>query len=63
MAVLGTADCDLQAIMASVRRLAELDFDALLPGHRDVVLDGGKAHVEQARATIDLAHRPAQLFA
>lgn len=63
VAVLGTADCDLQALLASVRRLAELDFDALLPGHRDVVLDGGKAHVEQARATIDTLTVPPNWFA
>lgn len=46
-------DCDLGASLASVRRLAELEFDALLPGHGAVSLRAGKAHVEMAQAAID----------
>jgi glyoxylase-like metal-dependent hydrolase (beta-lactamase superfamily II) len=63
VAVLATADCDLQALLASVRRLASEDFDALLPGHSQIVLDGGKAHVEQAKASIDNLEVPANWFA
>jgi len=63
VAVLATADCDLQALLASVRRLAAEEFDALLPGHAEIVLDGGKAHVEQARATIDKLDVPPNWFA
>lgn len=63
VAVLATADCDLQALLASVRRLAGEDFDALLPGHAQIVLDGGKAHVEQAKATIDSLNVPPNWFA
>jgi glyoxylase-like metal-dependent hydrolase (beta-lactamase superfamily II) len=62
VAVLATADCDLQALLASVRRLAGEDFDALLPGHAQIVLDGGKAHVEQAKATIDSLTVPPNWF-
>jgi hydroxyacylglutathione hydrolase len=62
VAVLATADCDLQALLSSVRRLAGEEFDALLPGHAQIVLDGGKAHVEQARATIDSLNVPANWF-
>jgi glyoxylase-like metal-dependent hydrolase (beta-lactamase superfamily II) len=62
VAVLATADCDLQALLASVRRLAGEEFDALLPGHAQIVLDGGKAHVEQARATIDSLNVPPNWF-
>ena len=63
VAVLATADCDLQALLASVRRLAGEEFDALLPGHAQIVLDGGKAHVEQAKATIDNLNVPPNWFA
>jgi glyoxylase-like metal-dependent hydrolase (beta-lactamase superfamily II) len=46
-------DCDLGASLDSVRRLAALDFDALLPGHGAIALDGGQDHVRAALATID----------
>ena len=49
----GIADCDLQASLASVRRLAGLEFDALLPGHGAIALHDGGAHVGAALATID----------
>ena len=63
VAVLATADCDLQTLLASVRRLAGEEFDALLPGHAEIVLDGGRAHVEQARETIDKLDVPPNWFA
>ena len=49
----GIPDCDLQASLASVRRLAGLEFDALLPGHGAIALHDGGAHVGAALATID----------
>ncbi len=63
VAVLATADSDLQALLASVRRLAGEEFDALLPGHAQIVLDGGRDHVEQAKATIDKLDIPPNWFA
>jgi hydroxyacylglutathione hydrolase len=45
-------DCDLAASLASVRRLAGVEFDALLPGHGALALDGGKSHVDLAAAAI-----------
>lgn len=62
VAVLATADCDLQALLASVRRLAGEEFDSLLPGHAQIVLDGGRAHVEQAKTTIDNLNVPPNWF-
>ena len=62
VAVLATADCNLQALLSSVRRLADEEFKALLPGHAEIVLDGGKAHVEQAKATIDALTVPPNWF-
>ena len=49
----GIPDCDLAASMASVRRLAALEFDALLPGHGAVALTDGHAHVDAAVAVLD----------
>ncbi|MFN0152968.1 MAG: MBL fold metallo-hydrolase [Gaiella sp.] len=63
VAVLATADCDLQALLDSVRRLAGEDFDALLPGHRELVMEDGKAHVLQAKAAIDNLDVPGNWFA
>jgi glyoxylase-like metal-dependent hydrolase (beta-lactamase superfamily II) len=45
-------DCDLQAALASVLRLEQLDFDAFLPGHGAVTLAGGHQHVEMAAKTV-----------
>jgi hydroxyacylglutathione hydrolase len=46
-------DCDLAASLASVRRLGELEFDALLPGHGAIALSDGASHVALATSTID----------
>lgn len=46
-------DCDLTASLRSVRRLGDLEFAALLPGHGAIALDGGLDHVRAAVATID----------
>jgi glyoxylase-like metal-dependent hydrolase (beta-lactamase superfamily II) len=53
-------DCDLAASLASVRRLAALEFDALLPGHGAMALSGGGAHTAAAMAAIDRLAVPAQ---
>ena len=45
-------DCDIADSMASVARLALLDFDALLPGHGPISLRDGHAHVELAATTM-----------
>lgn len=44
-------DCSLQKYAASVRKLAELEFDALLPGHLGISLANGKRHIEMAAET------------
>ena len=41
-------DCSIQKSADSVAKLARLEFDALLPGHAAVCLDGGMRHVETA---------------
>jgi glyoxylase-like metal-dependent hydrolase (beta-lactamase superfamily II) len=48
-----TADCDLPAMVASIRRLHGLEFDAFLPGHGAITLKGGHMHVDMAVAAVD----------
>lgn len=52
VSLLATWDCDLQALLASVRRLDGLAVDALLPGHHNLALRGGQAHVDRANRLI-----------
>lgn len=54
-------DCDLGATLASIRRLATISFDALLPGHGAIVLSQGAAHVATAAAAIDRLGVPGSL--
>ena len=56
-----THDCSVPLTIASIRKLNALDFDALLPGHAAVVLDGGKRHVELAAAQADKLFVPKNL--
>lgn len=56
-----TADCSLQDSLESVRRLAALDFDALLPGHGPISLSNGRSHVEAAKAAVDRLAVPPSL--
>jgi hydroxyacylglutathione hydrolase len=43
-----TLDCDVAAMCETIRRLAALDFAALLPGHGAFSLFGGRRHAERA---------------
>ncbi|MHB8590050.1 MAG: MBL fold metallo-hydrolase [Candidatus Dormibacteraceae bacterium] len=45
-------DCSLQDTVASVEKLASLEFDALLPGHLTISLKDGKRHAAAAAATV-----------
>lgn len=53
-----TPDCDLAASLASVRRLNDIEFDALLPGHQAIALRDGRAHVAMGVAKIDALTLP-----
>jgi glyoxylase-like metal-dependent hydrolase (beta-lactamase superfamily II) len=55
-------DCDLHASTDSIRRLAELDFAALLPGHGSISLDDGPDHVRAATAVLDRLGVPENIF-
>src|SRR5207237_2989227 len=54
-----TPDCNVAASIASLRRLAEEDFTALLPGHGPIALDGGRDHLDIALAAVDGLRLPA----
>jgi glyoxylase-like metal-dependent hydrolase (beta-lactamase superfamily II) len=46
-------DCDLQAHLDTVRRLAALDVEVFLPGHTMPALREGRRHLEAAMARLD----------
>jgi hydroxyacylglutathione hydrolase len=47
-----TADCNVAATCETVRRLAALEFAALLPGHGAFSLSAGRRHAERALARV-----------
>lgn len=51
-------DCSLPDYAASVRRLAAVEFDALLPGHHSISLRRGRRHVEAAARQFELGFVP-----
>ncbi len=55
-------DCRIDAYANSVLKMATLDFDALLPGHLQISLRGGKAHVDQAAAAFKQLGVPPNLL-
>ena len=56
-------DCSIQKSAASVAKLRELDFDALLPGHAAICLAGGMQHVASAHAAFKASSCPRTLSA
>jgi len=54
-------DCSIQKSAASIAKLARLEFDALLPGHATICLDGGMRHVSIANAACQSLFVPKNL--
>ncbi len=54
-------DCSIQKSAASIAKLAALQFDALLPGHAAICLDGGMRHVATAHAACQSLFVPKNL--
>jgi len=44
-------DCSIQEYAASAQKMAEIEFDALLPGHFAISLRDGKRHIDRAAAS------------
>ena len=45
-------DCSLQDTVASINKLALVEFDALLPGHLTLSLNDGRRHADAAATTV-----------
>jgi hypothetical protein len=58
VSLLATWDCDLQAMLTSLRRLDGLAVDGLLPGHHNLALRHGQAHVDKANRLITAGFVP-----
>jgi glyoxylase-like metal-dependent hydrolase (beta-lactamase superfamily II) len=54
-------DCRLDALVATLRKLRELEVDALLSGHMNVALSAGQRHIEQANRALDRLLPPEQI--
>ncbi len=55
-------DCDLQQHVKSLRKLARLQVDVLLPGHLCVALDAGQVHIQKAVQYLDRMVLPPNIF-
>jgi hypothetical protein len=55
-------DCSIQKTDATIAKLAQLDFDALLPGHAAISLANGRRHVETAHAATQSLFVPKNLI-
>jgi glyoxylase-like metal-dependent hydrolase (beta-lactamase superfamily II) len=54
-------DCRLDAQIRSLRKLRELEIDALFPGHLAFSLQAGQQHIERANEVLDRLLVPEQL--
>jgi glyoxylase-like metal-dependent hydrolase (beta-lactamase superfamily II) len=54
-------DCRLDALIGSLRRLRELEIDALFPGHLAFSLADGQRHIERANEVLDRLLVPEQM--
>lgn len=55
-------DCQLDDCFATIRKLAMLEMEALLPGHGLPILQRGARHVRKALASIDAMQMPPAMF-
>lgn len=55
-------DCRIDAYARSMAKAAALEFDALLPGHLQISLRGGKEHVDAAMAAFGQLGVPGNLM-
>lgn len=58
----GVWDCDSQQYMASLRKLAALEVDVLLPGHLSIALSGGGGHLRRAAEALDRLAMPPNIL-
>lgn len=56
-----TYDCTVHGHVESVRKLADVDFDAFFPGHLTMSLSRGRRHVEEALNRLERLELPQHL--
>ena len=56
--LLSTPDCSIQDLAATMRRLGQLDFEALFPGHAGISLQRGRQHVDAALRVFEAEEVP-----
>ncbi len=54
-------DCSIQKSATSIAKLAALEFDALLPGHAAICVDGGRRHIAAAHTACQSLFVPKNL--
>ncbi|BCP51977.1 hypothetical protein K32_05940 [Kaistia sp. 32K] len=62
VAIQDIVDCDIAAICETVRVLAALEFDTLLPGHLAFTLKDGHRHAELALACVNRLQCPPSII-
>lgn len=62
VAIQDIADCDVAATCDTVRKLAALQFDALLPGHLNFSLRDGARHAQAALAYVNRLQCPPSII-
>jgi len=62
VAIQDIVDCDIAAVCESVRRLASVEYDALLPGHLAFSLTNGRRHADMALAHVEALHCPPSII-
>jgi hydroxyacylglutathione hydrolase len=62
VAIQDIVDCSIADICQSVRTLAALEFDTLLPGHLAFTLQNGRRHADQALACVDRLQCPPSII-
>lgn len=55
-------DCDVPRYAASVRKLANVEVDGLLPGHLSLALQGGARHIRAANQVFERLAVPASIL-
>jgi glyoxylase-like metal-dependent hydrolase (beta-lactamase superfamily II) len=55
-------DCSIQEYSASVKKMAQVEFDAFLPGHFSISLRDGKRHLDAAARQFDQLLIPRNAF-
>lgn len=62
VAIQDISDCDVGAICETVRKLATVEFDTLLPGHYAFTLKDGRRHADLALQCVDRMQIPPSII-